>query len=893
MTTKDIRKKFLEFFASKKHSIVASDSLVPKDDPTVLFTTAGMQQFKKQFLGQIDEFTCAATSQKCLRTDDLTEVGKTAFHHTFFEMLGNFSFGDYFKKEAIAWAWEFLTKVVKLDKEKLWVSVYKDDDEAKNIWLNDIKIDPEKVVALGDKSNFWPSNAKKSGPNGPCGPCSEIFFDYGPKIGCKRTDCDPGCDCGRFSEIWNLVFTQFNRKEDGSLEPLPNKNIDTGMGLERLAAVIQGKTTNFNIDLFEPIFEAIDEHIQLKETTVERKEKYILADHIRAIVFGICDGVVPSNSERGYIMKKLIITASDISIRSGSGSMRTPSIYKLVPAVIEAMCDAYPELKQKQNIISNYIKITETNYIKLREEKIPELEEKILDLFRKYSKDQKNSELKKRIGKLFFSYRDTHGLTIETMRPIAWNTFEEWDEIDWEEILKYYEESMNEQREKSRASSKMTGDVFTGSDIEISAPKTEFLGYEKDECKSKILQIFIGNESVSETKEGDTVKIILDKTPFYAESGGQIGDAGIIKNNDNVCNITQMQKISDVFIHIGVVKSGSLKIKDSVTAKIDNERRLSIMRNHTATHLLQAALRKVLGDHVQQQGSLVDDDRLRFDFTHPKAVSDKEIMEIERIINENVLQCAPVSKKEMSLSDAQKKGALAFFAEKYSKKVRVVNIGNISKELCGGAHLENTGQIGLFKILSESAIAQGIRRIEATTGLTALEIVHQNEQTLKAAAALIKAPVSELVERLNLQSKKIKRLEKEIAEAQVEKIKTNIDHIIKNAEIFDGVKVISSVFSNVDMATLRRVIDMIKQKTKSGIIALGSKEDKNTSIIISVSDDLIEKNIKANDLIEKMASDIGGSGGGRPQLAQAGSKENIQIEKALSRIKDYIKGINT
>ncbi|MDD3374967.1 MAG: alanine--tRNA ligase [Candidatus Omnitrophica bacterium] len=872
MTTKEIRQKFLSFFASKKHTIVTSDSLVPKEDPTVLFTTAGMQQFKKQFLGQIDEFTRATTSQKCLRTDDLTEVGKTAFHHTFFEMLGNFSFGDYFKKEAIAWAWEFLTEVVKLEKDRLWVSIYKDDSEAKDIWINKIKIDPKKVVALGDKSNFWPSDAKKNGPNGPCGPCSEIFFDYGPKVGCKRPDCDPSCDCGRFAEIWNLVFTQFNRKEGGELEPLPNKNIDTGMGLERLAAVIQGKSTNFDIDLFEPIFKAIDHEAQKINISLNQKERNIIADHMRAIVFGIADGVVPSNENRGYVMKKLITDITDIILEKNENSF----IHKLVGSVIEAMNDPYEDLLKKKDNIIAWIKKTEDAYKKVRKQRIPELKNEI----------QRNPNS---LGELIFKYKDTYGLTLTAACTTA-KTLGISD-LEIEKASKKAEELMNVQREKSRASSKMTGDVFASNNINITAPKTEFLGYKQNECKAKILQIFIGTESVSKAKQGDNVKIILDKTPFYAESGGQIGDTGLLEKDSNICKITQTQKISDIFIHIGIIESGSLNLKDSLTAKIDKERRLSIMRNHTATHLLQAALRKVLGNHVQQQGSLVDEERLRFDFTHPKALNDEEIIEIERTVNENVLQCAPVSKKEMSLSDAQKKGALAFFAEKYSKTVRVVDIGDISKELCGGAHLDNTGQIGLFKILSESAIAQGIRRIEATTGLKALDVVHQNEQTLKAAAALLKAPISEFVERLNLQSKKIKRLEKEVAESQVEKIKLNIDDIIKKSENINDTKIISSSFNNVDLATLRRVIDLIKQKTKSGIIILCSKEEGNNAVIVSVSDDLILRNIKANDLIEKIVSEIKGSGGGRPQLAQAGSKETIQVEKILSCIKDYIKGI--
>ncbi len=873
MTTNEIRNKFLEFFASKGHKTVESDSLVPKNDPTVLFTTAGMQQFKSQFLGNIGEYTRATTSQKCLRTDDLSEVGKTAFHHTFFEMLGNFSFGDYFKKDAICWAWEFLTKIIEIQEEKLWVSVYKDDKEAKDIWIKTVKIDPKKIVDLGDKSNFWPSEAKTKGPNGPCGPCSEIFFDYGQDVGCKRKDCTPACDCGRFSEIWNLVFTQFERQEDGSLKPLPNKNIDTGMGLERLAAVVQGKNTNFEIDLFQPILNAIDAEAKAAKITLEKKEKYIIADHMRAIVIGISDGVIPSNEGRGYVIKRLITDITDIVLSKEKDSF----IHKLVEPTITAMKDPYNDLPKKQNNIIEWVKKTEEAYNKVRKERIPEL--KIEGVNAKNAED---------LGELIFKYRDTYGLTLSAAHAALLSV--KISEKNINKTMNNAEEIMNKQREKSRSSSKMTGDVFSSNDINITAPKTEFIGYETDESKARILQLFVNNKSVSSTKKGSEVKIILDKTPFYAESGGQVGDSGEIENDDCAITITQTQRIADVFVHVGIIQSGSIKTGDAVLVKIDKTKRLAIMQNHTATHLLQATLRQVLGDHVQQQGSLVNEKRLRFDFTHPKAVSAQEIIAIENIVNENIRKCIPVSREEMSLASAQKKGALAFFAEKYSDKVSVIIVESVSKELCGGTHLSNTGQIGLLKIINESAIAQGIRRIEAVTAANALDVIHQSEKTLVKIANAFKTSPSEIVNRVEADSKKMKRLEKELAESQIDKIKSSINDIIKASKDVNGIKLIYAVFENFNTDTLRRIADLIKQKNKSGIIALGSKEEKNASVIVCVSDDLIKKGIAANIIIKQVAEDIGGSGGGRPQMAQAGSKQAVHLEKALKRIEEYIKG---
>jgi len=870
MKTSDIRKKFLEFFASKGHSVCPSDSLVPKNDPTVLFTTAGMQQFKKQFLGQIDSFTRAATSQKCLRTDDLDEVGKTAFHHTFFEMLGNFSFGDYFKKDAISWAWEFLTKVIGIKQEKLWVSVYKDDKEAEDIWIKEINLDPKKLVRLGDKSNFWPSEAKQKGPNGPCGPCSEIFYDYGESVGCQKPDCNPDCSCGRFSEVWNLVFTQFNRKDDGALDPLPGKNIDTGMGLERLAAVAQGKNTNFEIDLFEPIFTQINAQEAQAKISLSQKEKNIIADHIRAIVFGIADGVVPSNEGRGYVMKRLITDITDILLEKGDNSF----IYKLVPAVVVAMKDPYEDLIKKQDNIAAWIQKIEEGYKKVRKERIPEL--------KKTSSNVKTAE---ELGGIIFKYRDTYGLTLSAVRG---SVPKEIKTNLWQDAISCYENLMDQQREKSRAASKMTGDVFMADELDLNVTKTEFLN--QDESKAKILKLFIGNIPVDSANQGDEIKIVLDKTPFYAESGGQAGDTGVIEDENNLIEVTQTQKISGVFVHIGAVKKGSFKSGETVLAKIDTERRMAIMRNHTATHLLQAALRQVLGSHVQQQGSLVAEDRLRFDFTHPKALTANELAAIETAVNKAVRSCSVIDKSEMSLVDAQKQGALAFFAEKYDQKVRVVSMGDFSKELCGGTHLNNTGEVGLFKIIAESAIAQGIRRLEATTGDAALKKMHDTEHALVQVAQALKSPVDEVVNRLEAQQKKMKQMQKQLSEAKLQEVKGAVADIITKAKTVNEVRIVSHIFEGLDVETLKKISDIIKQRAKSAVIALAATQEKNAFVVIAVTDDLIKKNIKANDIINDIAPIINGSGGGRPALAQAGSKDVKDLAKALNEVENIVKG---
>ena len=613
MTTNEIRAKFLNFFKSKGHSIIASDSLVPKDDPTVLFTTAGMQQFKPQFLGHMDGFTRAATCQKCLRTDDLDVVGKTDFHHTFFEMLGNFSFGDYFKKEAIHWAWEFLTGELKLPKEKLWVSVYQEDAEAYGIWANEIKVPKERIVKLGDKSNFWPSNAKLNGPNGPCGPCSEIFYEYPLNPECPNgKDCNPDCSCGRFSEVWNLVFTQFNRKDGGVLEPLPTKNIDTGMGLERLAAVVQGKKSNYETDNFVAILKVIKDTFAADKVKATESEYRIIADHMRAVTVGIADGVMPSNEGRGYVMRKLIVDMSDLAIKAG---IEKPIVYTFTDIVNERLRDPYPELSGKASEIKEIIKRIEETFIKARREKIPKVIEHYHSIMNTAAPRSGNIG---ELGSFIFFMRDTEGLTLETIKSVLIE--EGISNEDLKETLKIYEKLMKDQQERSRVASKMAGDVFINQDIVLNLPKTEFLGYGQLESDAIVLKVM-------HDKESRVSQIILNRTPFYAEAGGQVGDKGYLTGPEGKMRVEDTRKINDVYIHYGVI-DGVIQSGQAVQAIVDESRRRAIMRNHTATHLLQAALREVLGAHIKQQGSLVEEGRFRFDFTHPKGVSPQEMKKL-------------------------------------------------------------------------------------------------------------------------------------------------------------------------------------------------------------------------------------------------------------------------
>ena len=870
MTADLLRKKYLDFFKSKKHKIVESDSLVPKDDPTVLFTPAGMNQFKKEFLGFDSGFKRAATSQRCLRTDDLEKVGKTAFHHTFFEMLGNFSFGGYFKEEAIPWAWEFLTEELKIDKERLWVSVYKDDDEAYAIWRNVIKIPGHKIVKYSDKENFWPSEAKLKGPNGPCGPCSEIFFDFGEDVGCREPVCDPSCSCGRFSEVWNLVFTQFNRKEGGKLEPLPNKNIDTGMGLERLAAVMQGKQSNFETDLFAPIVKEIASGCT-SHVAGEKELIYAIADHARAVTFCIYDGVLPSNESRGYIVRK-IIRKSVLHLRALG--IKQPFLNKLVPVVAEVMKGPYLELLKRREDIAQIILSEEKNFIATLNSSESLFKEK----FAKCS-DANTA------GRTVFQLYDTYGIPFELTK--------DWlERHDLQFSREAFDKELDEQKMRSRMLSAMKGDVFAVKDLDYGIKETKFLGYEDHEVKGKICKIFKDGVEVKKIVRGDEAQIILERSVFYAESGGQAGDTGELIKGKNIFEVTDTRKTGKVILHIGKVKEGSFKKSDFVNAKVNLERRLAIARNHTATHMLQSALRKVLGGHVKQQGSLVASDRLRFDFTHFKGLDKEEINRVEEIVNNGILENHALTKKEMALAAARKTGALAFFGEKYEGKVRVVSIADFSKELCGGTHLESTGQIGLFKIIREGSVAQGVRRIEAVTGRQAYKSVKQEEEAISDVASALNTSEDKIIPELERRLGRIRELEKQLSATKSDTLKSSVDNVINAAQVINGINFINTVAPDADAA--RKAVDLIKQKAASmSLIAVstGNNLDGQVFLVVGLTQDLADKGVDACALIKQVAPEIGGSGGGRKDFAQAGGKFPDKLNSALEKLKNIISGL--
>lgn len=867
-----LRKNFLDFFKSKRHKIVESDSLVPKDDPTVLFTPAGMNQFKKEFLGYISEFRRAATVQRCLRTDDLDKVGKTCGHHTFFEMLGNFSFGDYFKEEAINFAWEFLTEELKIDTGRLWVSIYKDDRQAYQAWKDKIKIPENKIIKLGDKENFWPSEAKQKGPNGPCGPCSEIFFDQGSKIGCGRPDCNPSCNCQRFVEVWNLVFTQFNRKEGGILEPLPKKNIDTGMGLERLAAVMQGVYSNFETDLFQPIIKEIASGLK-PQASSQKGLIYAVADHLRAVVFAIYDGVIPSNEARGYVVRK-IIRKSTLHLRTLG--IKNPFLYKLVPVLSEIMKQPYPELNLRRENIAEVILAEEKNFIAT----LNSSDTLFKDKFSGFLSKQDPSGA----GRIAFCLYDTYGMPLELTK--------EWlDKHNIKISQDVFDKELEGQKVRSKLQSSMKGDVFDIKGLGLDIKETKFLGYQYFSTKAKILRIIKDNAEAKKINKGDEAKIVLDKTVFYPESGGQVGDRGEFIKGKSIFDVLDTQKLDKVIIHIGRVKEGNFKKGDNILSKINIERRLAIARNHTATHLLQAALRKVLGAHVQQQGSLVAQDRLRFDFTHFKDIDKSQLDRIEETVNNYIINDNELDTKQMLLSAAKRQGALAFFGEKYEAKVKVVAIGDFSRELCGGTHLDSTGQIGIFKIVQEGSVASGIRRIEAVTGTLAYKMIEEQENIITDISSSLNVPVQNIKAELEKRLSRIKELEKQLNLQKSDIIRNSLDTLIQDAQNINAICLISHIFENADMDLLRRTVDLIKQKTGSAVIALGSKDKDKALLVIGITPELVKRGLDATKLIVEVSQLIGGSGGGRNDFAQAGGNKPQNFPAAFEKLKEIIRCI--
>jgi alanyl-tRNA synthetase len=862
MKTDEIREKYLDYFTLKQHTRVASDSLVPQNDPTLLFSGAGMNQFKEYFLGIKKDLKRATSSQKCLRTGDLEEVGRTAYHHSFFEMLGNFSFGDYFKEGAIEMAWEFLTKELKLDPKRLRISVHNSDDEAYKLWSEKIGIRKDWIYKLGDKDNFWPANAPKDGPNGPCGPCSEIYYDQNPSLGdggdleqtFEEQEDGKTVKRKRFAEIWNLVFTQFDRQDGGKLVPLAQKNIDTGMGLERLACMIQGQKTNYEIDIFRPINEKIEELLLgkgKKVTGSTRMHLYAISDHARAVTFSMADGVIPSNEGRGYVIRKLIRRALWRAHQIKPMQELDPFLYQLVPTIASVM-KTYPELKDAAASIAATLKGEE---------------ERFLDTFETGSKllENKLAQLKSKVlpGEVVFELYDTYGFPDELTNMILQ---ERGMEID----KKGFDKAMDEQRKRAKDTSKMKGDIFATTDLEKvlhSLPPTEFTGYHALEGEGKVLHVEL---------DGKKGIVILDKSPFYAESGGQVGDYGVLKGNFEA-KVTDTQKKDKYSVHYIELISGTPKAGDKVKGIVDKNRRERSMRNHTATHLLHAALRNILGPQVRQLGSLVAPDKLRFDYSYGQALTAEQIKQIEDSVNAEILKDTDVSKEEKELEEAKKEGALAFFGEKYGKTVRVVSIPGYSKEFCGGTHCDRTGQIGSFVIVSDSSIASGTRRIEALTGEGAIEYLRNLKSQITQLSQTLKTTPDKLAERTS----KLKKLEKEVEKGGSQGQVTASSE--KSASI-GGRQFTASSYKELTVDGLRKQSDYMRSSTAKTVYFLAAENEDKIQFIVGLSHDLLKDGLDLRDFGKKVAQILEGSCGGRADMVQGGAPNKGQLAKTLDEI---------
>ncbi len=860
-TSAQLRSAFLDFFEARDHKRINSSSLVPGNDPTLLFTNAGMVQFKDVFLGQDKRnYTRATSSQRCVRAggkhNDLENVGYTARHHTFFEMLGNFSFGDYFKREAIQYAWDFLTKTIGLSEERLWVTVFENDDEATDIWLNEIKISPDRFSKIGAKDNFW-----SMGDTGPCGPCSEIFYDHGEDVpGGPPGTADEDGD--RYIEIWNLVFMQYNRDKSGEMHELPHPSVDTGMGLERLAAILQGAHNNYEIDLFQHIIKIIAQLADCDD--LENKSLRVIADHIRACSFLIVDGIIPSNEGRGYVLRRIIRRA----IRHGHKlGLREPFFYKLVDVLQQEMGEAYPELTKAQAQVERILKQEEVRFAETLDQGMHILEQEIKQL-----------EAEIIPGDVVFKLYDTYGFPVDLTADVA-------REHDLEIDRDGYEQAMEKQREMARASSSF--DIDYNDDIALEG-KTEFLGY--DELQStdgKVLNIIVDGE-LSETLTGNqSAMIIIDSTPFYGESGGQVGDTGIISTENAEFIVTDTQKNGDVFVHVGQLAKGSLKIGEVVNSRVNQTKRDAIACNHSATHLLHSALRKILGDHVQQKGSLVDNEKLRFDFSHFEAINTEQLQAIETLVNQHIRNNHLVETKIMDVDAAKESGAMALFGEKYADDVRVLSMSEFSIELCGGTHVSRTGDIGLLKITSEGGVAAGVRRIEAVTGQGALTYIEHNEQQIDNTAALLKAGRDSMFDKVSALLERSRKLEKELNQLKGKLANAQGSELTDNAIQINGINVLTAKLDGVDAKGLRDTMDQLKSKLGSCAIVLAVVNGDKVSLAAGVSKDSV-KRIKAGDLVNSVACQVGGKGGGRPDMAMAGGNQPENLEKALSSVPSWV-----
>jgi alanyl-tRNA synthetase len=878
MTGSEIREKFLQFFKDRGHAVVASSSLIPKDDPTLLFTNSGMVQFKNLFLGKEDRgYRRAASSQKSVRAggkhNDLENVGYTARHHTFFEMLGNFSFGDYFKKEAIEWAWDFLTGVMGLPKERMLITIYRDDDEAFEIWNKKMGIPADRIFRLGEKDNFW-----MMGETGPCGPCSEIIYDQGPETGCGRPECSVECDCDRFLELWNLVFTQFDRDAEGKFHPLPKPNIDTGMGLERLAAVIQGVKSNYECDLFREILQAIGRlsgrtYGDGREGDVSMR---VIADHCRSVTFLIGDGILPSNEGRGYVLRRILRRAARHGKLLG---MDKPFLHDLVPVVIEKMKNPYSDLPDKESYIRKVVFNEEQRFMETLDGGLRILNEE-MERLRKEGKDTLP-------GGVVFKLYDTFGfptdLTADAAKASGFGT-----------DMAGFEKAMEIQREKARESWKGSGeeavsDVYHG--LSAKGISNTFVGYEGvTEAVARVTAILRKNEEVPTLREGENGEVFVDTTPFYGEVGGQIGDAGIIEGSEAVFDVWDTQKPLDtLFTHIGKMKKGELHVGDTVVMKVDVKARRATEAHHSGTHILQAALKQVLGDHVKQSGSLVNTERLRFDFTHFSRIEDEEMERVERIANAHIRDNEPVVTRVLPKEEAFQTGATAVFDEKYGDEVRLVQMGDFSKELCGGTHVRRTGDLGFLKVLNESSVAAGVRRIEAVTGEEAVKYFRKVEGELRKASALLKTSPLEISERVDRLLKANRELEKEIAALKGKLAARESTNLLDRVKVVNGVKTLAAEVAVEDVKALRDLGDKLRDKMQSGVLLLGGRSGEKAMLLCMVTKDLTGR-FHAGNIVKAVAPLVGGTGGGRPDMAQAGGGNPDGLPGALSKFEEIVRG---
>ena len=870
--TNEIRKRFLDFFESKGHYVGKSSSLIPNNDKSLLLINSGMAPLKNYFSGvEVPPSRRMSTCQKCIRTGDIENVGKTARHGTFFEMMGNFSFGDYFKTEAITWAWEFIREHLEIPEDKLWVTVYLDDDQAHDFWEKEIGVPADRIVRLGKDDNFWEIGL------GPCGPCSEIYFDRGEKYGCGSPDCKPGCDCDRYLEFWNLVFTQFDRQEDGTYPELANKNIDTGMGLERMACIMQDVDNIFEIDTIKYIIQGIEELANIKYGEDAKKDVSvrIITDHMRAMSFLIADGVLPSNEGRGYVLRRLLRRAARHGKLLG---IKEDFLYKLYDRVKEVSGEAYPELVEKESYVKKVIKI--------EEEKFNETLDQGVEILNGYIAELKEANETVLSGDKAFKLYDTYGFPLDLTEEIL---EEQGFGIDEEGFHK----EMEEQRQRARADRGAMEDEGWKEDplstLDESVAST-FDGYKNLNVSGKVTAIVKEDEIVEMINEGEKAIIVLNETSFYAEGGGQAGDIGTLENEDAIFEVVDTRKgANNTIKHIGFVKKGQIKVSDALESKVNKEVRMASARNHTATHLLHEALKEVLGDHVNQAGSLVTPERLRFDVTHFEPISKEELKAVEEKVNKAILDALEVNCEIMNINDAKEKGAMALFGEKYGNEVRVVSMGDYSVELCGGTHLTNTSQVGLFKILSEGGVAAGVRRIEAITGHAVYEYLTNRDNMINEVCSALKTKEDNLVQRANHLVEENKALAKELHETKTKLNLQSVDSLLDAKVEINGVNLLCAKFEDIDMNTLKETADTLRDKVGSGVVVLSNVADNKVNFVVTATQDVIEKGIHSGNIVREVAKIANGKGGGRPNMAQAGATDVSKVDEALSYASEVVK----